>query len=146
MHEIYELKEMLCKELEKYGAKGDLSAGELEIVDKLAHTVKNLCKIVEAYEEEEGEYSGNMGGMSYQRGGGQGGNRGGNRGGGSNRGGSYARERNTRRDNMGRYSSERGYSRAADDMVEQLRDMMEEAPDQQTRKEIQRLISKMEQM
>lgn len=151
MHEIYELKDMLCEELEKYGSKGDLNTGELEIVDKLAHAVKNLGKIIEMADEEE--YSGEMmGGGSYQRG-----SQGGNRGGGSSyRGGSYrgsyargdGRSRGGGNNPTGRnqYSRERGYSRAADDMVEQLRDMMEEAPDHQTRKEIQRLITKMEQM
>lgn len=128
MHEIHELKEMLCEELEKYGAKGDLSAGELEIVDKLAHTVKNLGKIIEMYDEEE-EYSGNM---SYQRG---------------NRGSSYARGRgrNARRDSMGRYSSE-GYSRAAEDMKDQLRRLMEQAPNEMTRRELEKLVERMEQM
>ena len=145
MHEIYELKEMLCEELEKYGSKGDLNTGELEIVDKLAHAVKNLGKIIEMADEEE--YSGQMmgggsyQGGSYQRGGG---------GGGGNRGGSYQRGgrggRNNNPTGRNQYSRERGYSRAAEDMVDQLRDMMEEAPDQQTRKEIQRLITKMEQM
>lgn len=129
MHEIYELKEMLCEELEKYGAKGDLSAGELEIVDKLAHTVKNLGKIIEKYEEDE--YSGNM---SYQRGG--------NR---SYEGRSYARGRNARRDSRGRYSSE-GYSRAADDMKTQLRELMEQAPNEMTRRELEKLVERMEQM
>ena len=152
MHEIYELKEMLCEELEKYGAKGDLSAGELEIVDKLAHTVKNLCKIIESYEEEE--YSGEMGGgtMSYQRGG-QGG-RGGNQGGGSYRGGSYrggsyarGRGRNARRDSMGRYSSERGYSRedGVEEMVESIRGMMGELP-QEIQRDAQKFVQKLEQM
>lgn len=128
MHEIHELKEMLCEELEKYGAKGDLSAGELEIVDKLAHTVKNLGKIIEMYDEEE-EYSGNMG---YQR---------------NNRGSSYARGRgrNARRDSMGRYSSE-GYSRAAEDMKDQLRRLMEQAPNEMTRRELEKLVERMEQM
>ena len=138
MHELYELKEQLMKELEEYGRKGELSTGSLEVVDKLAHTVKNLCKIIESYEDEEG-YS-MEGGMSYQRG--QGGNRGGSRG-----GMSYARGRghNARRDSMGRYSSNRGYSYGNEDMVEQLRDLMEEAPDQ-VRSDIQRLITKVEGM
>ena len=139
MHEIYELKEMLCEELEKYGAKGDLSAGELEIVDKLAHTVKNLGKIIEMYEEEE-EYSGNM---SYQRGGNRGNQGGSNRG--SYEGRSYARGRNARRDSRGRYSSE-GYSRAADDMKAQLRELMEQAPNEMTRRELEKLVERMEQM
>ena len=146
MHEIYELKEMLCEELEKYGSKGDLNAGELEIVDKLAHAVKNLGKIIEMYEEEE--YSGE--GMSYQRGGNRGGgNRGGgNRGGSSNRSGSYARGGSyaRRRDSRGRYSSEDGYSRAAEDMKGQLRELMEQAPNEMTRRELEKLVERMEQM
>ena len=131
MHEIYELKEMLCEELEKYGSKGDLNAGELEIVDKLAHAVKNLGKIIEMYEEEE--YSGE--GMSYQRGSS-------NRSGSYARGGSYAR----RRDSRGRYSSEDGYSRAAEDMKGQLRELMEQAPNEMTRRELEKLVERMEQM
>lgn len=154
MHDIYQLKEMLMDELKEFGKKGELTAGSLETVDKLSHAVKNLCKIIEAYEEEE-EYSMAGEGGSYRysyeegRGGGQGG--GGNYSregrGGSYRGGSYARGRgrNARRDSMGRYSSE-GYSRAAEDMVAQLREMMQDAPDEQTRMEIQKLMKKLEQM
>ena len=138
MHGIYELKEMLCKELEEYGTKGELSTGTLEIVDKLAHTVKNLDKIIESYEEEEGSYAYDDG-MPYEDG------RSMNRRGGSYEGRSYARGRggNARRDSRGRYSSE-GYSRTGD-MVEQLRDLMRDAPDERTRQEIQRLVTKMEQ-
>lgn len=141
MQALYDLKEMLCKELEEYGKKGELSAGTLEIVDKLAHATKNLDKIIEAYEEEE--YS-NYGG-SYNYGGNMGGVMTG-RGGSYRNGGSYARGRgrNARRDSMGRYSSE-GYSRTGD-LAEQLRSLMEEAPDDRTRQEIQRIVTRMEQM
>lgn len=138
MHAIYDLKEMLCKELEEYGKKGELSAGTLDIVDKLAHTIKNLDKIIEAYEEEE--YS-NYGGGSYEGGGSNRSYRGGSYRGGSYNRGSYAR-RNSRRES--RYSNE-GYSRAGD-MVEQLRAMMMDAPDDRTRQEIQSLVSRMEMM
>ena len=67
---------------------------------------------------------------------------------GYSRGNSYARRR--RRDSRGRYASEgysgrRGYSRD-DDMISELRGLMEEAPDEQTKMEFQRLISKMENM
>lgn len=142
MHGIYDLKEMLCKELEEYGKKGELSAGTLEIVDKLAHAVKNIDKIIETYEEEE--YS-NYGGGSYNSYEGSYRNRGSYNNGGSRRG-SYARGRgsNAERDRMGRYSSE-GYSRGGD-MVERLRMMMNEAPDDRTRQEIQNLVSRMEMM
>lgn len=154
MHGIYELKEMLCKELEEYGAKGELTAGSLEIVDKLAHAIKNLDKIIEA-SEEEGDYSergGSYRGGSYARaeqgGGGMGGSRGG-QGGSSNRGGSYARQgrgRNARRDSMGRYSSERGYSRedGKEQMIMQLEDLKQDAPNQQVMERIEDLISELE--
>ena len=138
MHELYELKEMLCEELKEYGKKGEMSAGSLEIVDKLAHAIKNLDKIIETYEEEEysgrgsyrGPYEGRGSyedGRSYER-------------------RSYARGRgrNARRDRMGRYSSE-GYSRN-EDMTEQIRGMMEEAPDERTRQEFQRFLNKLETM
>lgn len=158
MHAIYELKEKLCKELEGYGERGELSASILDTVDKLAHAIKNLDKIIEAYEmqEEEASYRNSYDG-SYERGGSyEGSYRGGRNS--YDRGGSYegrrsyedgsyrrGRGRNARRDSRGRYSSEGGYSRANDDMVMQLREMMEEAPDQQTRQEIERLVKKMEQ-
>lgn len=137
MHELYELKEMLCKELEEYGKKGDLSAGSLEVVDKLAHTVKNLGKIIEM--ADDSEYSG-YGGGSYENNGGS--YRRSYRGSGSY---AYARGRgrNARRDSMGRYSSE-GYSRAMNDVTEKLYELMEEAPEM--KQEIQKFITKIENM
>lgn len=121
MHALYDLKEMLCKELEDYGKKGELSAGSLDIVDKLTHTIKNLDKIIESYDESE--YSSRYNGMSYRYDGDR----------------SYAR-----RDYRGRYSRN-DYSRTGD-MVERLRDLMNDAPDDRSRQEIQRLVTKMEQM
>lgn len=140
MHDIYALKEMLCDELEEYGRKGEMSAGTLEIVDKLAHAIKNLDKIIEKYEDEE--YS-SMGGGSYAGRGGM------NRGGRSSRGGrsydggynmggmSNAGRRNARRDSRGRYSGD------AEEIISQLEDMMDTAPDEETRMELQRLVKKM---
>lgn len=60
--------------------------------------------------------------------------------------GSYARGRgrNARRDSRGRYSSE-GYSRN-EDMAMQIREMMEDAPDERTRQEFQRFLGKLENM
>jgi len=152
MHEIYELKEMLMKELEEYGKKGEMSAGSLEIVDKLAHAIKNLCKIIETAEEEGysergRSYAGGMSnrGGSYEARGGRGGNS--NRGG-SYEGGSYARGRgrNARRDSMGRYSNESGYSRGGDieEMVESIRDIMQELPES-VQRDAQRFVQKLEQ-
>lgn len=170
MDAVYELKEMLCEELEEYGKKDKLDVGGLEIVDKLAHTIKNLDKIIETYEDEEysgeGSYEGSYEGGSYQGGGNMGGSyegsyeRGGSRrgsyareggrggrGGGSRRG-SYAmargdgrgRGRNARRDSMGRYS------RDSQMMVQELRELMEDAPDERTKMEFQKFIQKIEQM
>ncbi len=153
MDAIYELKDMLCEELEEYGKKDKLDVGGLEIVDKLAHTIKNLDKIIESYEDEE--YSGAYEG-SYEGGMGTG-----NMGGGSYRRGSYARERdgrsrrgsyamargdgrgrgrNARRDSMGRYS------RDGKMMAQELRELMEDAPDERIRMELQKVIQKVENM
>lgn len=130
MNELYDLKKMLMKELENYGSKGELSAGTLEIVDKLTHTLKNLCKIIE--DTEESDYSGNYP-MNYDRS---------YRG--SYRDGSYAGRRYARRDSMGRYSGERGYSRAG--LADELRGLMADAPDDHTRQEIKRLADKLDDM
>lgn len=128
MKELLELKEMLCDELKKYGEK-DLTTGSLDVVDKLAHAVKNLDKIIEEY---DGEYSGRMmpryyydDGMSYEADG-----RGSSR---SYRGRSYAR-----RDSMGRYSR--------DGMADKLRELMHDAPDERAKEEIRKLADKMESM
>ena len=145
MHALYELKEKLMDHLEEYSKK-DLTGSNLEIVDKLSHTIKNLCKIIEDMEEAEGE-SYAMDGMgggsyrsSYDRNGRGGSYRGGNY---SRRGMSYAdgrgRGSNAQRDSMGRYSS-------ADEYMDDLRDLMESAPDQKTRMEFEKFIRKMESM
>lgn len=126
MHAIYELKDKLCDELEEYGKKEALDVGALDIVDKLAHTIKNLDKIIECYEEDN--YSGTDmrydDGMSYRR------------------GSSYARGRtgNVRRDSMGRYS------RDSKMMIDELRDLMNDAPDDRTKMEFKKFIQKMENM
>lgn len=144
MHELYELKDKLMKELEEYGGQ-DMSAGSLEVVDKLAHAIKNLCKIIEAAEDEEYSqrgggnyvYDGGMNGRSY-RGGRYSRDGGSYRGG---QGGSYARGRgqNARRDSMGRYSS-------GGDFAEQLEELMQDAPNEQVRQKIQQLVQQVEQM
>ena len=134
MHEIYELKEQLMKELEEYGKKGEMSTGSLEVVDKLAHTIKNLCKIIENA-EEEGEYS-MADGRSYRDGRMYDGN--------TMRSYARGRGRNAKRDSMGRYFSA-GYSYGNEDMVEQLEGLMMDAPEN-IKSDIKRLISKVESM
>ena len=141
MHKLYELKEMLCEELEEYGSKDKLDVGGLDIVDKLAHAIKNLDKIIEAYEEEEYSSRGSYEGGSYDNGSSyaRNGRSGYSRRGSYESGGSYARG------GRGRYSRARGYSRDGD-MIMELRELMEEAPDEKTRQEFQRFISKIEGM
>lgn len=143
---MHKLMEYICDELEELERKADkdgkLSMAEVQYADTLLHMKKNLLKADEMYEESE--YS--EAGGSYAREG-RGGNRGGNRGR-SNRGsyeGSYEGSYAQRRDARGRYSSER-YSRATSDMAEQIRDMMQDAPDDRTRMEFQRFLERLEKM
>ena len=132
------------------------SKEEIDNVYKLMDIVKDAHCIWQ-YEDEESEYSeeGRSYDGTYARGshnGGRGSNRGGSYRGtyeGMYDGGSYARGRNARRDSMGRYSRDSyrgGYSRdGKEEYIDQLRDMMEDAPDEQTRQSIQRMIREMEQ-
>lgn len=168
MHELYELKEKLMKELTEFSENGKFSKENIETIKYLSSAIDHLCNIIMDMEEEYSMEGGMMGGSSsYARGGRGGGQssyaRGGNRGGGQSsyerggrggqssyeRGGqsSYARGRgrNARRDSMGRYSSEGGYS-GNEEMIEELYGLMEDAPDEKTRKEIEKLAKKLEMM
>lgn len=138
MHDIYKLKDMLCEELEEYGSKNEISAGSLDVIDKLAHSIKNIEKILKHHEEEESGYSSMYpydrrmyrDGMSYARG---------------DRGGRGA---GARRDSMGRYSSRGGYSMADADMsemIDEMRSMMNDLPEEK-KMEVKKFISKMESM
>lgn len=141
---MHKLIEYICDELEDLEMKvdrgGRLSMQEVEYMDTLAHTKKNLLKA----EEMSDEYS--MGGVSmrgYSRRGGYGGynpyggyRTGGGRGYGMD-GRSYAR----RRDSRGRYSRDE-----SETLVGELRQLMEQAPDEEARREFQKFISKMEDM
>lgn len=138
---MHKLMEYVCdemKELERKAEKdGKLSMAEMQYLDTLAHTKKNLLKADEMSEEG---YSGmmypryygddRMDGRSYRDGRSY------------NDGRSYARGR--KRDSMGRYS--RGYSMANEDMVEELHELMEKAPDEMTKREFKKFIDKIETM
>ena len=129
MHEIYQIKDMLKEELKALTQKGELTAGSLETVDKLLNSIKNACKII-MYEEysDEGDYSRARG-----------------------------RGSNASRDSRGRYSSEgyssRRYSRDggysygdnSGEIVEALRQAMEEAETEQEKSTIRKMIRRMEQ-
>lgn len=81
---MYELRDILCEELDKIADKGELSTGELDTAHKLTDTIKNIDKIMML--EEDGGYSrdGEWEAMGNY-----------------NRGNSY---RGRSRDSMGRYS------------------------------------------
>lgn len=64
MKAMHDLKDMLCKEIDKIAMKGELTAGSLETVHKLTDTVKNIDKIM-MLEEDDG-YS-ERGGYSQRR-------------------------------------------------------------------------------
>ena len=55
MEYYHDLKKMLCKELENVANQKELSAGDLETVDKLTHSIKSLLTIIAM---EENGYSG----------------------------------------------------------------------------------------
>lgn len=50
---------------------------------------------------------------------------------------------NARRDSMGRYSREDGYSRAENDFRERLEDAIDSAPDEHKRKKLERILNEM---
>lgn len=134
LHELCEtLTESIAEANERIrAAGGKLTAGDVDYVDKLTHALKSVKASVAMMEDEDEGYSGHYPYMgSYN--------------GGSYRDGSYARgRRNAPRDSMGRYSGERGYSRAG--LADELRGLMHDAPDERTRQEIQRLADKLENM
>ena len=106
MHGIYKLREMLCKELEEYGNRTSLDTSALDVVDKLAHAIKNIDKVMNS--------------------------------------GDYNVEDHSNKRSMARYSMER-YTTYDSGLVEKLRGLMEEAHDERSRSEIEKLVTKMEQ-
>lgn len=121
-----ELRDTLCRELDEIAKKGELSAGDLETVDKLTHTMKNLDKIMmgEGYSSAGDWYAmGNYGRDSYRP---------------DYRDGISYRGR--RRDSMGRYSR----ADAREEMAEKLRHMIDTAPDSRTREALEKALRCME--
>lgn len=124
---MHKFLEYICSELEDLEKKADrdgsLTMTEIQYADTLLRMKKNLLKAEEMSGESYSSYGENYN-RDYNR--------------------DYnARGRggNARRDSRGRYA-EGGYSRA--NMADAIRDMMDDAPDEQTRKEFQRFIDKLE--
>lgn len=132
MHKLTELKDKLTRELEDYADNGKFSEKDVESIKYMTSAIDHLHNIIE---DEGDEYSGVMmnddldgrysrrGGMSYARG----------------------RGSNARRDSRGRYSS-RMYSGDNSMMLQELRELKEDAPDERTRMEFEKFIKKMESM
>ena len=143
MEQLEGLLKLVENEIEAINKNGKFkSREEIDSVYKLVDIVKDSMEIFCMDDDMNGDSYDD--GMSYERG---------------RRydGMSYARgRRNARRDSMGRYSREyrdsyddgrsmRGYSRAdsKEDYKNQLRMMMEDAPDENTRQNIKRMIDSM---
>lgn len=120
MHKLIELKDMLMEELSECVDKGELSAGSLDIVDKLTHSIKSIDTIL-AMEDA---------GYSYDD--------------------RYSYARNRRRDSMGRYSRgydhrDYGrYSRDAKELVNELRELEMSMTDEETKKMLHKFIKQAE--
>lgn len=147
MDSIYEMKENVAHEIGDANdrireAGGKINLQDLDAIYKLSKSAMALvttCAMLK--EEEEGEDGGYSGRWmndkiygvpnGYSR-----------RGGYSRNGTGYSGARGGYSRNDGRYSR-MGYSRTGD-MGEQLRQMMDEAPDDMTRLEIKNLIERIE--
>ena len=117
---LYDLKDMLCVELDEIGKKGEMSAGDLETVHKLTDTIKNIDKIVMLEDDgysRDGDWSANMRG-NYGRGSSY-----------ARRGSHYVR---------GHYSMDDG----RDSLISRMEDIMRGA-DSKDREVIQRCIDTM---
>ena len=131
---MYDLRNMLCEELDELARKGDLGAGDLEIAHKLTATIKNIDKI-EMMEDDgysrDGDY---LRDGDYSRGGDWRADMRGTYG----RGSSYARR--------GTHYVRGHYSRAdsMEHLREQINDMMRETDDDRVKEALRRAASLME--
>ena len=93
--------------------KMEMTSANLEKIDKLAHAAKNVCKIIDESDDGNSGYYSRTGRIYDGR----------------------SFRNSYRRDSMGRYSR--------DGLADKLRELMDEAPDEKSRMEIQRLVDKM---
>lgn len=123
LKELRELKETIAHEIAEANQEirksgGDLNTGDIEMIDKLTHSMKSLITACAMLEAEEDGYSGDY----------------------------YARDDGDRRGGRTGYSGTyMGYNRKYSRGVEwndRLRQMMDEAPDEQTRMEIKRMMDR----
>ena len=132
LEDLERLYDTVQKEVSKVNEKlansgGNLTGSDVSYINELTHTLKSLKTTIAMMEAEDGESGRYMPHPGY--------------GNSYNYGGSYRRGR----DSMGRYTSRRGYS-YDDGMMDELRTLMESAPDERTKAEFRQFISKLEKM
>lgn len=144
MHIYYDAKDMLHKELENIVKKGEINNSNLEVIDILLNSIKNIYKIIMYDEYSDGGYSYGDG-YSYA----------------DNYSNARGRRGNVKRDSQGRYARE-GYSRDGyarrdgysngysyadgekEERLQMLRDMMNNAQSEQERNMFRNLISQLQ--
>ena len=147
---IYDLRELLCEELENMTEQKSLSGDKLKVIDMLTHSIKSIDTIVamenSGYSNEGGSYAnagGSYAGGSYA-----------NAGGNSNAYGSYAGGNSNARGNSNAYMRgnsnayrQGGGGRSRDDakahLMRQLEEMMGEVHSEKEREALQRCMEQM---
>lgn len=132
MHKLYELKEKLMNELEDYADNGKFSKDDVEAIKYTASAIDHICNIVEGSEDYSEAMNDGMMMRPYNRSYRRGGRRG------ANQYGSYGRNQ------YGSYAG--GYSRANEDIANELREIAKDAPSDHVRQEIHSLVSRIENM
>lgn len=128
MYEYEELKEMLKKELKEISKKGELSAGSLDTVDKLTHSLKSIETIM-AMDKHSNRSSYNSYDNSYAR-----------RGRDGDGDGRYSEDRYSNAS----YASSYEYSREGNsrDMKRKLEAMLDEPINERTRMAVLECLEK----
>lgn len=134
--DLTEICETLSEELRKANSKleragGSLSVGDLDYIDKLTHALKSV-KTTKAMVEKEGMNS------SFDSNG-------------SRRGGGRSYDNNMGNRSYGMYPYTYGdrYMRdysGDEKMLSELKELMQEAPDEETRREFEKFINKIQSM
>lgn len=139
--DLTEICEILSEELRKANSKleragGSLSVGDIDYIDKLTHALKSV-KTTKAMVEKEGMNSSfdsnGSNGYSSRRGGGR----------------SYDSNMSNRSYGMYPYTYEGRYMRnysGDEEMLSELRELMQEAPNEETRREFEKFINKIQSM
>ena len=138
--DLEEICERLSKELKKANEKlngREMTAADTAYMDQLLHSLKSVKTVMAMMDAETEDEGRSYEGRSYRGSSGRSGRR-------RDAMGRYSGDYNGMR-YMNNYSGRRGYSRD-DEMISNLREMMEDAPDEQTRSDLQRMISRMEMM